>query len=394
MSIIIDNKIEKKERSSYKAKILCIFFFLATSSVYFFPDIITNLFKPVLIIFLFFSILFSNERLRINSITLVTTFALLYFSIIFLVNGVSFRSFSGYVWLALYLAIILILSTLKFTRKDFEVIIQSIYIGGFLFALCILISNPDITGMSVMNRMDVKYLNTTINANGISYIIIPGILIGLHKIILSNNINKFKHIILVCIMLYPIFYSMSRGGFLALFIGTLFVILHYIKYYSIKINVVKIMSIILTIIILTITTYSFIPQNIQNRLFSFTSYELNNRDALWEQAFTLAKNNLVFGSGYSFYWENTGYSYGSHNLFIDLLVSTGLIGAILMVLVLFLVIIKSKKNLILYSFLTTSIVNSMVESGNSYSFWIPIIITTIFTRFSSNINKDFQEIFK
>lgn len=393
MNYEIHNKINLKEVYSIKGKLLCIFFFLATSTIYFFPDSITNLFKPTLIVALLFVILLSNERLQINKITLLTILAIVYYLIVFLSNSISFRSFVGFSWLILCLTITMIISTLKYTEKDMKSIINSLYIGGFLFAFCILISNPNISNMNAMNRMEIKYLNTYINANGISYIIVTSILIGLNKIILSNKINKFKHILMVCIMLYPIFYSMSRGGFLSLFFGALLIIIYYFKHFSIKVNLIKVISIMLTLSILVLLISAFIPDDIKNRLFSFTSYELNNRDFLWKQAFSLAKTNIFFGNGYSFYWENTGYAYGSHNLYIDLLVSTGLIGSFLMIFILINIIYRCKNNLILISFLVTPIVNSMVESGNSYSFWIPLILTIICIKYTQNNKKDIKEIF-
>ncbi|NSL52732.1 O-antigen ligase family protein [Calidifontibacillus erzurumensis] len=386
------NNIQVVERSSLKAKILSIFFFLAISSLYLFPNTITNMYKPILIILLTFILILQNSKLKINLISVIVTISVVYYSIVFLMN-ISFRSFIPFASTLLPLIIILILSTLKFSRKDLEVIINSIYMGSVFFAFCILVSNPDITAMSAMYRTEIKYFNTTINANGISYITVPAILIGFHKINLSSNRNKIKHIILMCILLYPIFYSMSRGGFLSLFLGTLLIIIHYIKYYSIKINITKIVSLIFFVCILVLLVYNILPQNIGDRLFNFSSYELNSRDILWKQAFDLAKNNIIFGSGYTYYWEKTGNDYGSHNLYIDLLVSTGIIGSVLMLLILFIIVIKSKNNFILFSFLVTAFVNSMVESGRSYSFWIPIMLIIMIINSEDN-NRDIKEIFK
>ncbi|WAA12115.1 O-antigen ligase family protein [Fervidibacillus halotolerans] len=386
-------KFEITKRSSFKAKLIGLFFFLSLTSVYVFPDVLTNMYKPLLIILLFFSILLFDERLEINVISVIIIISITYYSLV-LLNNMSFMSFTSYASITLPLIIALILSTIKLSIKDLRVIINSIYLGGIVFSIFILVSNPNLTQMSAIYRTEIKYLNSIINANGIPYFVIPAVLIGINKIILSKNINKIKHIMYVFISMYPIFYSMSRGGFLALFLGMLFIILYYIKLYLKKNNMIKIITLILLICTIVLMIYHILPQKIKARLFNFSSYDLNHRDFLWEQAILMSRNNIFFGNGYTYYWEKTGNNYGAHNLYIDLLVSSGIIGAVLMLLIFITIILKSKKNPIAVSFITIAFINSMIESGRSYGFWIPLMLALMIIKNISDKKVDLAVIFK
>lgn len=141
----------------------------------------------------------------------------------------------------------------------------------------------------------------------------------------------------------------------------------------------------LTLLIFFLAIYS------KNLSFLNWFYELINKSStltgrtdIWFKTFDLIKNQLVFGYGFdNVELLNKGFLVNDpHNGFLYILLTQGIFGLLLFLLILFIATRKDKGNNLLYTFLTifiaTWVYRSTVESGLSYAhfiFWTAIILT-------------------
>ena len=262
------------------------------------------------------------------------------------------------------------------TIKEIELLLNSLYWAGFIFSFIVAISNP-IIGNDI-SRINIYYLNNSLNANGIPYLIVPSIVIGTKKLFNShaNVVNRIIVIFTLFVMLYTIFYTSTRGAILALLISLFLLVFKYILRNIKDRRILAVLLLSIFVFFCSIVVLYLLPEKIVNRAFNFSSYSLNSRDQLWRLAISLSKNNICFGNGFDYWAEVTGSPYGAHNLFLDLLVSSGILGSLMMILLVSIIVLKSK-NVLLLSLLTAPIMNSLFEAGRTYDFWNPLILCVL-----------------
>jgi putative inorganic carbon (hco3(-)) transporter len=125
---------------------------------------------------------------------------------------------------------------------------------------------------------------------------------------------------------FCLMYTLSRGGYLALLVGCLFL------------GLVKQRKLLILLALFLATWASFVPPAVQQRVFMTydqNTHELDHSAAtrvnLWEEAMQIYDTNPVLGVGFDTY-AYTGHYHGykdTHNLFIKVLVETGVVGLLL-----------------------------------------------------------------
>lgn len=126
----------------------------------------------------------------------------------------------------------------------------------------------------------------------------------------------------ICLM-----YSLSRGGYVALAAGCLFL------------GVVKVRKLLAGMVLFAATWTAVVPQAVVNRV--GMTYDANGsldhsaetRVQLWEDAAQLIDANLLLGTGYDTYryMNRVGTYEDTHNIYLKILVETGVIGLLLFV---------------------------------------------------------------
>lgn len=259
--------------------------------------------------------------------------------------------------------IIFVLSILQLT-KDFlaiEKALKAFAFGGIVLTGFFLLGIQ--TSYSHGGRVSVFGVNQNLLAVNLSIVL----LIIINSILNERSINKFiKILYLISVPLLFVFLAStgSRSGFVSL-IGGLVILVYSKKY---KNPFAKLMSLIVGFISLLSILYYFssnkiIGDRISN---SIRTGDLSNRDKYWENIFTLADINPYFGigkTGYAYETEQMfGYYTSSHNVFLEVLITGGIISLMFLLIFLFRVIKKaiSSGNLITIVFLAPIFVTFLV----------------------------------
>ncbi|EKD56714.1 MAG: hypothetical protein ACD_58C00117G0003, partial [uncultured bacterium] len=234
----------------------------------------------------------------------------------------------------------------------------------------------------------------------------------------SNKIIKYLHLLIICLQLYTIFITYTRGPLIALIVGIGLYLL--IKIYSSKIKLLKIISTFLAIslllIIILVNIFSAtLKSDTTNPIISrFTSIldlkkSFSNRIIIWQSLIKPIKNHIWFGFGSDVYDE---YSLSkdyfnpkmltlgggelridkAHNLFIDNLLCFGIFAAITLIILLIKLIlllinkIKSEKNDLnksYFSLLLTSITIFIIANLSAFpqicDYFLLFFIITLIT---------------
>lgn len=144
------------------------------------------------------------------------------------------------------------------------------------------------------------------------------------KRLLSYALYGLGAFSVVCLL-----YSFSRGSYIAFAVGCLFI------------GVVHQRKLLVLMLVLGLCWASLVPTVVQERIAGTDAGngELDHsseiRISLWEDALNLAKQNPVFGTGYNTYifmQRVTGFFgayWDTHNIYIKILVETGLIGLLM-----------------------------------------------------------------
>lgn len=138
--------------------------------------------------------------------------------------------------------------------------------------------------------------------------------------------NRIAYLLLAGFSAFCLMYTLSRGGYLAFLVGCLFV------------GLMKQRKLLILLAAFLATWASLVPPAVQQRV--FMTYDKNTRELdhssetrvnLWEEAMQIYDTNPVLGSGFDTY-AYTSHYHGykdTHNLFIKVLVETGVIGLLL-----------------------------------------------------------------
>ena len=121
-------------------------------------------------------------------------------------------------------------------------------------------------------------------------------------------------------------------------------------------TIIKVICVLVIGVIFIVILSNYIPE-VMNIITRFDSLidsgdVLNGRDELYELAFKLWNRNIIFGNGwgaFSYYYQQTLYYFGSaryldaHNVFLQLLCETGIIGATLFIGIMLTILLNSIK---------------------------------------------------
>jgi len=154
----------------------------------------------------------------------------------------------------------------------------------------------------------------------------------------KNRWRRLLYLSAILFSLHPLFYSYSRGAYLAAFVVIAFI------------GITKKRSMLVLFVAILIAWQAILPASVVDRIQMTETPEgeiehsAGGRLALWDYAFTLFKENPVFGIGYGGYGLSSGgvaiendeilpENQDVHNFFVRTLCEQGIIGSVLLLLI-------------------------------------------------------------
>lgn len=357
----------------YDGVIIPLTVFLGLLIPFFVPNLISSLIKPLGIIACIFYFISSKQNILKS---LEQYLFLLFFSAYLCAccrynEAISLGSI-GYLLYILYAGSII---TVDHSNRSIEKMVKACFWSGALFALFVSVSNPFFV-YNIYTRTNLWVLWQEINSNQIVYFVAIG-LASFPLLIKNNSISKGKrwcYISFIPIMIYVILLTLSRGGFLCL-AGIVIVFVLDLEFSYIKRDVIKFFLSILILLAIFVLIYKCLPFDQMSRILSTDSYaDTNGRSVMFTEALS-SINNIIFGDGCDAW---TG-SHKIHNIFISIFLQTGLIGLLFFVSLFIYEIVNIRCISSVY-YLIPLMVESMVESGDAYTFWVPLIMISLINK--------------
>lgn len=265
--------------------------------------------------------------------------------------------------------------SIEHSRECVKRLIYACFAAGLIFAIIAAISNP-FFGTTALTRTSLYMFSIRMNSNQISYVVAIGVsVLPLLVVDKERLVKRWKfYTFSFLIMIYVVLLTMSRGAFVAVVATSCLLFYKILKTYSRKSIVFLCVGLIL-ILTFILVLLKYMPQEQINRLFSIDSYSnTNGRADMYLLAIEEVKNP-IFGGGASL-WTGSG---KIHNAFINMYVETGIAGAGIMILLFSLEILKIRRLEILCISIPM-LLQGMVESGDSYTMWVPFILVCLLNR--------------
>ena len=203
------------------------------------------------------------------------------------------------------------------------------------------------------------------------------------------------HITAVLISAYTIFLTGSRGGMVAMVSAALIIFFNVQKQIPISKKIALLVAFIFLVVTVLLLSKSILPESIYERLFSFSLEEGgNNRTKIWARNLPLFYRSPLWGSGWASYWGYEGGAAGCHNVYIEVLVESGIIGFFCLFYPMFKgVAVSMKKGYVAVSSLMACelIVSFFLGAINKRFFWLPFIMCILSIESSNNEVKKWKK---
>lgn len=199
------------------------------------------------------------------------------------------------------------------------------------------------------------------------------------------NIYKVILMIILFVIFAAIFYTGSRGTMLSVFLALVIVITKALS----AANTTKMIAGVFMAFLILFACLLLSDSPLFKRMFSIASYTDNVRLMLWSYALEAFYHNPIIGSGvqsgayyvalYTTRWT------ASHNCFIDLITSSGLLGGVIIgVIYKSMINVRKGNRLFMFSMFVSFFMPLFFINGyETMTFWMPMVLC----RISSNICK-------
>lgn len=375
-TIMLDNK---KEVSP-----VLTFFFCFYIAFCFFEPYINNLiggYGRYIIFLVIICFLFSYKQIRIEwyHISIIMWFFLKVISVFWVsTNHIVQSHFLSQIGMLL---LFIIMTIVKFENQFIVRVLNTLLFSSSILAiLCLFFSQP-YEGVEVRQVLTIN--GAQMDPNNQAAFLLIGSAISLYLLFNKKNTILFSilYIILSMIIIYAIFLTGSRGGFISLFFIVFVIALLSEKGKSLisKKTVLNTALVIIFALIVFLVAKSFLQQDTFERIFNFTGYsDGSNRIDIWGNTIQIIENSPLFGGGWGAYWGyNENYT-AVHNTFLSILSDGGILGFVLFFLpqgFICIYSIKQRRILPLLVLITGLLPSFFIDSINKRFFWNAIIIS-------------------
>lgn len=362
--------------AKHKESRISIFSLLFAVGVYLpflLPTFLSNIIKPV---FIFGAIIVVVVKKR----TILNKFnaALFFFAVLYGIATIGALLQDGWIRglsFLLYILLSYFSSIIGFDKKDIRGLSICLFLGGFFFSLGILLFNP-FFGTNWMNRTYLNVYHATINSNQCVYPALIALAAIPPILFIKRRLLRFLIILSVFLHSYVVLLTMSRSGFLCWVCICLYIFIYFFVKTKISHKKVILACFLICLFFAGLLMYRALPSDMVTRLFKVESYsDSSGRFEMFLRGITSTKN-IFFGDGVGAWAAISGGTIKMHNLFVNVFMETGLLGLILLTLSILLPALKAIKTPY-FVFVFPALFQSLLESGDAYTFWVPIAMLYI-----------------
>lgn len=304
---------------------------------------------------------------------------------------ISFFWCNDYSWwwyfIKLYFSqILLILMVTVFQQFVNLEYIKNGVVTGALISAAVLIFLPTTSMLTVDGRRTMIVFGNEIDPNILSAIMMIALIITVERALKKQNDRLLMAMAIFLLM--GILLTGSRGGVISTAVGI--IVYFFLSFKERKVRR-KAILIALAVLIATMIIIPFLPKNLIGSRFAWKNllgleeYEMgaHNRWTIWSYALPLALNKPVlgYGCGNFFYAISSVYrKTASHNLFVLLLIESGIVGLSLFVTGLwriFRTVRKQKDHSTIALLSSVGVMCLTLDAISAKFFWISLIIAIL-----------------
>ena len=386
--------IESTDRShlSFSAVAIVIVFFLVTSQVFILrlPPIATQVFRPLLIVMFLIHMQHSGS---IQQPSRIFAFFVAIHALVVLLFNRSLWSQDNIlegVAVALYFMMFSLAIGVNWSKKELRRILFASFLGCFVCAVALLASNNP-TDLNAASAGHLNLMGIEVNRNKNAYQYSFGVVLGMLYLLRGRRIPKPLVFLMTAVIGYALMYSQCRGAFLS-FVGGATVLFISLILEARRKSGNKAFAYAILLVISYVIIYYLLKNSDLSRLVDTDS--TSGRDGGIEDAWRLFLNSdwfeKLFGNGFG-YEASQIEGIGAHFVYVGYLVSMGLIGTALTILV----IISSGRYLFgagAYSLFTTAVLKTFFE-GADYNVFIPLILAVSISNYLKITGKRDYDLF-
>lgn len=381
---------EKSGKISFECALVAAVFFIIYSQfvVFIVSETVTMFFRPVLIAVLLVQMV---KRGVVHSGT--RAFALtaaVYCALVVLLNDINSKELLNGGAVVLYLLMFATVIGTPWNRREISFIIFACFIGAFVCAVVLFTYNP-ITDFHAALNGDLTFMGGTVNRNRNTYAFSVGTIIGTLYLMYGKRKPKLLVLLMTAFLAYGVAYSQCRGSFYCLVAAELVIIGGRILSIGKK-NAGKALLYTLAVIALCIIGYILLKNSELSRLVdgeSTSGREVGIKNA-WEMFATSDLFGKIFGNGYLYEAAHSD-TIGAHMVFAAYLVSTGIIGCGLIIMIFISSMLRIRSNAA-WAFLVFAFIRCFFE-GLDYYIYIPLILAHIINNYSLIYGRKENELF-
>lgn len=269
------------------------------------------------------------------------------------------------------------LTARKHSKAEIKAVIYSYMTIAVILTLALLASNYNILEWSNTSRGDIPFLFFSLNANLISYWMVPMILIAYVRLWVSL---RWKDIVMLVIGLLAQLLCRSRGALLGLVVGFIILTVYFlVTLKNKKTRLIK-MGAIAALFVIGTLTIKFVLPDLWSGLFRFENWlSGSGRTTIWKECigYLDSPSHYIFGRGWGYYYYlhqgNMVAWYGMHNLFVQYFVNSGITAVALVIAVVVWMALRVR-NWAIWGMMAPLYVYMMVENGLMFTNMIFIFL--------------------
>ena len=350
-----------------------VFFVIYSQFVIFrVPPIVTQFFRPILIALLLIQMI---QRGATRPGPGVWAFvAAGYCTVVILFNDIDSVAVMNGGAVVLYFLMFVLAIASSWNRREIRLIIFACFIGAFVCTVVLFMFNP-ITDLHRGTEGDFAFMGYAVNRNKNTYAFSVGVIIGTLYLLNGKRVPKLLILLMTAFMAYGVAYSQCRGSFFCLIAAELVIFggrIHSIQ----KKDAGKALIYTLLLIAFCLLGYFLLKNSELSRLVDgeSTSGRYDGIKKSWVMFLNSDFFTKLFGSGFAGAFQNQE-EVGAHLVYATFLISTGLIGAVV-VLLMFLSSFRMVRGSVPLAFLVFAFLRTFFE-GLDYYIYIPLIISVI-----------------